>query len=44
MRRWQRRAHPWIWLAVAIAVSAIFATLLRNDSGFADTASQLRLP
>jgi len=31
MRLWQRRAHPWIWLLIAVAVAAVFATLVQND-------------
>lgn len=31
MRLWQRRAHPWIWLVVALAVAAVFAALVQSD-------------
>jgi hypothetical protein len=31
MRLWQRRAHPWIWLFIAIAVAAVFAALVQHD-------------
>lgn len=31
MRIWQRRAHPWIWLAIALAVAAVFAMLVQSD-------------
>lgn len=31
MRLWQRRAHPWIWLIVALGIAAVFAMLVQSD-------------
>jgi hypothetical protein len=31
MRLWQRRAHPWIWLLIVIAVGAVLFLLAQHD-------------
>jgi ABC-type phosphate transport system auxiliary subunit len=33
MRLWQRRAHPWIWLAVAAMVAFVLIALVQNEPG-----------
>ncbi len=35
MQRWQRRAHLWLWLLVAIVVATVLAKLIENQPGLA---------
>ncbi len=36
MRLWQRRAHPWIWLAVAAVATVVLVTLVQHEPGLLD--------
>ena len=36
MRLWQRRAHPWIWLAVAAVVVFVLVALVQHEPSLLD--------
>jgi hypothetical protein len=31
MRRWQRRAHLWLWLGIAAAVTTVLVALIEDQ-------------
>ena len=39
MRRWQRRAHLWLWLVIAVAVTTMLVALIEDQPRLGDFPS-----